>query len=95
MLVISIGLGIFLRYMFNIQFGGFTRTYAQFSLQRDGIDIGPVNLVPRDLIGMIISVDRARGGRAVPAAHQAWARRCGRWPTTVTWPSRRASTSTG
>ncbi len=36
MLVISIGLGIFLRYLFNIQFGGFTRTYAQFSLQRTG-----------------------------------------------------------
>jgi branched-chain amino acid transport system permease protein len=56
MLVISIGLGIFLRYLYNIQFGGLTRTYAQFSLQRDGIEIGPVNLVPRDLIGMIISV---------------------------------------
>ena len=56
MLVISIGLGIFLRYLFNIQFGGFTRTYAQFSLQRDGLEIGPVNLVPRDLVGMIISI---------------------------------------
>ena len=56
MLVISIGLGIFLRYIYNIQFGGFTRTYAQFALQRDGIEIGPVNLVPRDLIGMIISI---------------------------------------
>lgn len=56
MLVISIGLGIMIRYLFNIQFGGFTRTYAQFSLQREGIHIGPVNLVPRDLIGMIISV---------------------------------------
>ena len=56
MLVISIGLGIMIRYLFNIQFGGFTRTYAQFSLQRDGIEVGPVNLVPRDLIGMIISV---------------------------------------
>jgi neutral amino acid transport system permease protein len=56
MLVISIGLGIFIRYIFNIQFGGFTRTYAQFSLQRDGLEIGPVNLVPRDLISMIIAV---------------------------------------
>jgi neutral amino acid transport system permease protein len=56
MLVISIGLGIFLRYLYNIQFGGLTRTYAQFALQRDGLEIGPVNLVPRDLIGMIISV---------------------------------------
>ena len=69
MLVISIGLGIFLRYLFNIQFGGFTRTYAQFSLQRDGIEIGPVNLVPRDLVGMIISVVALVAVGAVPAAH--------------------------
>jgi neutral amino acid transport system permease protein len=55
MLVISIGLGIMIRYLFNIQFGGFTRTYAQFTLQRDGLEIGPVNLVPRDLISMIIA----------------------------------------
>jgi neutral amino acid transport system permease protein len=55
MLVISIGLGIAIRYLFNIQFGGFTRTYAQYTLQRDGLEIGPVNLVPRDLISMIIA----------------------------------------
>jgi neutral amino acid transport system permease protein len=55
MLVISIGVGIFIRYIFNIQFGGFTRTFAQFTLQRDGLEIGPVNLVPRDLISMIIA----------------------------------------
>ena len=95
MLVISIGLGIFLRYLFNIQFGGFTRTYAQFSLQRDGIEIGPVNLVPRDLIGMIISVDRAGRRSRCSCSAPRWARRRGRWPTTATWPSRRASTSTG
>jgi neutral amino acid transport system permease protein len=55
MLVISIGLGIFIRYIFNIQFGGRSRPYAQFTLQRDGLEIGPVNLVPRDLISMIIA----------------------------------------
>jgi neutral amino acid transport system permease protein len=55
MLVISIGVGILVRYLFNIQFGGFTRTYAQFTLQREGLHIGPVNLVPRDLISMIIA----------------------------------------
>jgi neutral amino acid transport system permease protein len=56
MLVISIGLSILLRYIFNFQFGGLTRTYAQFTLQRSGLEIGPVSIVPRDLIGMIISI---------------------------------------
>jgi neutral amino acid transport system permease protein len=56
MLVISIGLGILVRYLFNIQFGGLTRTYADFAFQTDGIELGPVNLVPRDLISMIIAV---------------------------------------
>ena len=55
MLVISIGLGIFVRYIFNIQFGGLTRTYADFALQRDGLEFGPINLVPRDLVSMIIA----------------------------------------
>jgi branched-chain amino acid transport system permease protein len=56
MLVISIGLSILLRYIFNFQFGGLTRTYAQFTLQRSGLEIGPVSIVPRDLIGMVISI---------------------------------------
>jgi branched-chain amino acid transport system permease protein len=56
MLVVSIGLSILLRYIFNFQFGGLTRTYAQFTLQRSGLEIGPVSIVPRDLIGMIISI---------------------------------------
>ena len=34
MLVISIGLSILLRYIFNFQFGGRTRTYRQYTLQR-------------------------------------------------------------
>jgi branched-chain amino acid transport system permease protein len=56
MLVVSIGLSILLRYIFNFQFGGLTRTYAQFTLQRDRIELGPVSIVPRDLVGMIISI---------------------------------------
>jgi len=56
MLVVSIGLSILLRYIFNFQFGGLTRTYAQFTLQRSDVEIGPVSIVPRDLIGMIISI---------------------------------------
>jgi len=56
MLVISIGLSILLRYIFNFQFGGRTRTYRQYTLQREGLDLGPVTIVPRDLIGMLLSV---------------------------------------
>ena len=77
MLVISIGLSILLRYIFNFQFGGLTRPYGEFTLQRDGIEVGPLNIVPRDLIGMIISIvalvavalflQRTRMGKAMRA----------------------------
>jgi neutral amino acid transport system permease protein len=55
MLVISIGVSIFVRYLFNFQFGGFNRSYRQFTLQ-DPLEFGPISIVPRDLIGMILSV---------------------------------------
>ncbi len=77
MLVISIGVSILFRYSFNFQFGGFNRAYAQYTLQRDGIEIGPLNLVPRDLIGMGLSIvvlvgvalflQRTRMGKAMRA----------------------------
>ncbi len=57
MLVISIGLSILLRYMFNFQFGGLSRAYRQFTQQpTGGLEFGPVRIVPRDMIGMIISI---------------------------------------
>lgn len=55
MLVISIGASIFFRYLFNLQFGGFNRSYRQYTLQR-AWEWGPISMVPRDLIGMILSV---------------------------------------
>jgi branched-chain amino acid transport system permease protein len=55
MLVIAIGLGLLLRYIFQFQFGGFGEAYRQYNLQ-EGIEIGPVRIVPRDLIGMGISI---------------------------------------
>ena len=77
MLVISIGLSILLRYIFNFQFGGLTRTYRQYTLQREGLDLGPVTIVPRDLIGMLLSIaalvgvalflQRTRTGKAMRA----------------------------
>ena len=78
MLVISIGLGILLRYTFNFQFGGLTRAYRQFTQQTTGgLELGPVRIVPRDMIGMIISIvalvavalflQRTRMGKAMRA----------------------------
>jgi branched-chain amino acid transport system permease protein len=55
MLVISIGASIFFRYLFNFQFGGFNRSYRQYTLQR-AWELGPISIVPRDLIGMILSI---------------------------------------
>ena len=46
MLVISIGLGLLVRYIFQFQFGGFGEAYGQYTL-REGIEIGPVRIVPR------------------------------------------------
>jgi branched-chain amino acid transport system permease protein len=56
MLVISIGVSIAIRYAFNFQFGGFTRTYAQYALQTDRYEFGPITIVPRDLFGMVLSI---------------------------------------
>ena len=56
MLVITIGLGILVRYIFLYQFQGFTRTYADYQLQTRGLELGPVTIVPRDIATIIISV---------------------------------------
>jgi neutral amino acid transport system permease protein len=77
MLVITIGLGLMIRYIFLYQFGGFTRTYGQYTLQRDGLSLGPVTLVPRDitiiavsvaaLIGVALFLETTRMGKAMRA----------------------------
>jgi neutral amino acid transport system permease protein len=54
MLVISIGVGILLRNMFQYQFGAAARPYKDFQLQK-GIELGPVSIVPRDLVIMGLS----------------------------------------
>jgi branched-chain amino acid transport system permease protein len=77
MLVVSIGVSICVRYAFNFQFGGFTRTYAQYALQTDRYEFGPLTIVPRDLFGMVLSalvlvavalfLQRTRMGKAMRA----------------------------
>jgi branched-chain amino acid transport system permease protein len=55
MLVVSIGLSLFLRYAMLYQFGGRTRPYAQYAVQR-AVDIGPVTIAPKDLLAMALSI---------------------------------------
>ena len=56
MMIVSFGAGLALRYVFLYQFQGARRTYDGFDYQPDGIDIGPISVVPRDLWIMGISI---------------------------------------
>jgi neutral amino acid transport system permease protein len=55
MMIVSIGLSIFLRYLFLYIFGGETRSYNQYITQ-NAIELGPIGLPPRDLWGMLIAI---------------------------------------
>jgi neutral amino acid transport system permease protein len=55
MLVVSIGLGILLRYVFLFFFGGNTRQYNSYAGQR-GLEIGPVLITPKALIAYAIAI---------------------------------------
>jgi neutral amino acid transport system permease protein len=76
MMIISIGLAIFIRYLFLFVFGGETRSYAQYSAQA-GMRFGPVSLAPRDIwaiaiclvviVGISLALVRTRIGKATRA----------------------------
>jgi neutral amino acid transport system permease protein len=55
MLVISIGLGLLLRYIFIYQFGDRRQTFAQYQIQTDGFAFGPVTLVPREMYSIVVA----------------------------------------
>ncbi|WP_052664079.1 branched-chain amino acid ABC transporter permease [Nitriliruptor alkaliphilus] len=55
MLVVSIGLSIFLRYLFLYFFDGRTRPYAQYAVQQ-AWNFGPFRIVPKDLVIIVLSV---------------------------------------
>jgi branched-chain amino acid transport system permease protein len=55
MMIVSIGLAMVLRYLFLYQFGGRTRPYGDYNLQR-AIDIGPIAIAPRDLVMIVLSL---------------------------------------
>ncbi|MBW3645487.1 MAG: branched-chain amino acid ABC transporter permease, partial [Actinobacteria bacterium] len=76
MLVISIGLGLLVRYIFLYQFGGRTRPYAQYVAQR-AISIGPIAIAPKDIVSILVSLavlvavgialQRTKAGKAMRA----------------------------
>ncbi len=55
MMIVSIGLAIFARYVFLYLFGGSTRSYAEYRAQR-GLDLGIVTFRPVDLVSMVLAV---------------------------------------
>lgn len=62
MMVVSIGLAILFRYIFQYQFGARTKPYNEYSIQTR-IEFGPVSVVPRDLwiIGLSLVILLAVG----------------------------------
>ena len=54
-MVLTVGLSILLRNFFLSRFGGRTRPYREFTLQR-AWDIGPVSITPRDAVVSILSL---------------------------------------
>jgi branched-chain amino acid transport system permease protein len=55
MLVVSIGFGILLRYMYLFFFGGATQQFASFSGQ-PGISLGPVEITPKVIVGSLVAI---------------------------------------
>ncbi|PLS76695.1 MAG: branched-chain amino acid ABC transporter permease [Actinobacteria bacterium] len=75
-MVVSIGLSFLLRHLFLYQFGGRTRPYGDYTLQR-ATQLGPVEIAPKDifsialslivLIGFGLLLQRTRWGKATRA----------------------------
>lgn len=55
MMVVSIGLSLALRNVFQFVFGESPRPYAQYAVQR-GFSVGPVNIAPKDLFSIGIAL---------------------------------------
>jgi neutral amino acid transport system permease protein len=75
-MIVSIGLGIFLRYSFLFKFTGNTRQYPDYQGQK-GISLGPINLAAIDywsmavagvvILATILALQRTRIGKATRA----------------------------
>ncbi len=75
-MLVSIGLALFLRYLYQVIFEGNPRAFRQYSAQRP-FDVGPVSLPPREYVVIVVSfvmlvavgtvLQRTRLGTAVRA----------------------------
>jgi neutral amino acid transport system permease protein len=75
-LVFTIGLAIFLRYVFLFIFGGSNRFYVDYTAQQ-AVDVGPVVIAPKDVVTMAVTIavlvavgiglQRTRFGKAMRA----------------------------
>ncbi|MCW2623205.1 MAG: Branched-chain amino acid ABC-type transport system, permease component [Frankiales bacterium] len=54
-LIVSIGLAFVLRYVILFFYGGSSRSYEQYATQSP-VDVGPVGILPRDMVIMAISI---------------------------------------
>lgn len=54
-MIVSIGVALFMRYLFLILFGGETQAYAQYNAQA-GLQLGPISATPKNLISMGIEL---------------------------------------
>ncbi len=76
MMVISIGAGLLVRYIFLFQFTGVPRSYREFTDQTSW-EVGPLRIVPRDvwtivislvvLLGVALFIQQTRMGKAMRA----------------------------
>jgi branched-chain amino acid transport system permease protein len=76
MMVISIGVGLLVRYIFLFQFTGVPRSFREFTAQTSW-EVGPLRIVPRDvwtigislvvLLGVALFIQQTRMGKAMRA----------------------------
>lgn len=77
MMIVSIGIALAMRYFFLYLFGGDLKAYQQYTLQRDPVSIGPIDLPPRTIfivaasalviVGIALFLLRTRFGKAIRA----------------------------
>ena len=93
MMIVSIGLSIFLRNVYQYFAGGDSKNYTQFA-QSEPWEIGPILITSKDVIVIGLCSDRL-GRHRVACRRPGPVRQCARSPTTPRSPRPPASTSTG
>jgi branched-chain amino acid transport system permease protein len=76
MMIVSIGAGLAVRYIFLYTFGGRSRAYRQYAVQ-EAVSIGPIDITRREmisvavciivLVGVALFLQRSRRGKAIRA----------------------------